>query len=119
MSKTSSNGPFEMITLATILTFIGFFCFYNTSKRQQLSQSLGFERWLQQNSLRSKYLGGGLFILALLLCYVEAGFGAGVFSFFILLMTAGSLVVLLSPLRFVHYKILILIFVMCLIFELI
>ncbi|WP_186755033.1 DUF3325 family protein [Echinicola salinicaeni] len=108
-----------MITLAALLAFTGFFCFYNTSKRQKLSQSLGIEVWLQQNPNRAKYLGGAQFLIALLLCLAAAGFGAGIFSFFILLMTAGSLVVVLAPIRFLNYKILTLIFVLSLIFELI
>ncbi|WP_200979009.1 DUF3325 family protein [Echinicola sp. 20G] len=108
-----------MITLAALLTLAGFFCFYNTSKRQKLSQSLGVEVWLQQNPQKTKWLGGGLLLLALLFCYVEAGFGAGFFYFFILLMAAGSLVVILAPLKFVNYKTLTLAFVISFIFELI
>ncbi|MBD8490702.1 hypothetical protein IFO69_18260 [Echinicola sp. CAU 1574] len=108
-----------MITLAALLTFLGFFCFYNTSKRLKLSQSLGLEVWLQQNANKAKWIGGILLIVALLICLVAAGFAAGIFSFFILLMTAGSLIVILSPLKFINYKVLSVVFVLSLIFELI
>ncbi|UGU15550.1 hypothetical protein LS482_17945 [Sinomicrobium kalidii] len=106
-----------MTTLITVITFLGFYALYHTSKRALLFRSFKVEQWMQANRKRAGAGGLSLLAAALVLSVVHYGFGAGIFAFFVILMTLGSLVVILAPLRFVGYRALLLIVALAITFE--
>ncbi|WP_257669906.1 hypothetical protein [Parapedobacter tibetensis] len=108
-----------MITTITILIFLGFFLLYHTSQKAVLSSSLKIAAWIHTYPKSGKRMGLSLLAAAILLCLVYLGIGAGLFSFFVILMTMGSLIVILTPLRLINWKVLIFIFLLSLIIELI
>jgi len=94
----------NMITLGALLAFLGFFAGYNTSRKAILVGNSSVEVWFRNNSLNARIAGLLLLIAALLVLTVNKGIGAGTFVFFVMLMTFGSLIVLLSPLKIVTIK---------------
>lgn len=106
-----------MTTLVTAIVFLGFYALYHTSKRAWLNRSLKVEAWMQANRKQSRWAGLMLLLAAIVLSVLHYGFGAGIFAFFVILMTVGSLIVILAPLRFVGYGALALVFVLALTFE--
>jgi hypothetical protein len=70
---------------------------YSTSKRAELRKD-SLSVWLQGHTLFSTI--GGLLLLAasFVLLVIALGFAVGIFAAFILLMTTGSLIILLVPL---------------------
>ncbi|MFB9051611.1 hypothetical protein ACFFVB_00840 [Formosa undariae] len=98
-----------MITLASSFALLGFYMLYSTSKRAPLTLELGFQKKINENIKISKYSAGFLLLLSLILCVIDLGTGAGVFSFLVVLMTVGSLIVLVAPLRFIKLSTLIII----------
>ncbi|MGS2741186.1 hypothetical protein [Sinomicrobium sp. M5D2P17] len=106
-----------MTSLVVAITFLGFYALYNTSKRAMLSRSLKIEKWMQVHGRESKAVGLSLLFIALVLSVFHYGIGAGIFAFFVILMTLGSLIVIVTPLRFMRYQALILILVLSITFE--
>lgn len=92
-----------MITLLFFLMLSGFFLFYNTSKRAVLNRSFLLENLAQDNPVISRAAGAFLLLAALAGSMLYWGFSAGIFAFLIVLMTVGSLVILLAPLRYLSY----------------
>ncbi len=106
-----------MATGISLLTFIAFYLLYSTSKKMSAVGNLGFEQSIGAHRKTSKYISLALMILALgLSCFVW-GLGSGTFTFFILLMTIASLVILLAPLRLLNYRFLGIFFLCSIIFE--
>lgn len=89
-----------MLTLTVLLALIGFYMLYSTSKRAKLVLQYNFQKWITKNQKNGKIIGLSLLVISLLTSIFSLGFGAGFFSFLVILMTIGSLVVLISPLRF-------------------
>lgn len=108
-----------MVTLIVVLLLSGFYLFYNTSQKVQLSRTLFIEKWAQDNSIAARYFALLLFIIGLVISIFSFGIGSGVFLFFVILMTVASLVVLLAPLKYLSYKSLSLLFVFSFAIELI
>ncbi|SEM15957.1 hypothetical protein [Olivibacter domesticus] len=108
-----------MLTTITSLTFLGFFLLYNTSQKALLSSTIRFILWIKANPHFGKFIGLLLLLAALTGCILHFGLGAGIFSFFVILMTLASATVLLAPLRFVNDKTFLFIFSLSLIAELI
>ncbi|MDC6366715.1 MULTISPECIES: hypothetical protein [Flavobacteriaceae] len=106
-----------MITGIAFLIFISFYLLYATSQKMAFVGVLGFEKWVNNHIKPSKYIGLALMVLALILSCWLWGLGAGTLTFFILLMTFSSLIVLLAPLRVLGYKTLSLAFFFVLICE--
>ncbi len=79
--------------------------------------NLGFEQSINHHKKSSTYVGLALMFLSLGLSCFYWGIGAGTFTFFIILMTVASLVILLAPLRLLNYTFLILTFGCSFIFE--
>ena len=86
-----------MIVLLFLLVFLGFYASYSSSKRAKLNHTI-IDRWLQDHTKISQPFGVLLLIAAFVLSAKLYGIGAGIFVAFILLMTIGSLIVVLSPL---------------------
>lgn len=93
-----------MITLSVFLVFIGFFVLYMGSRRVELSSDWPLVRWVRRQNINTNGAGIALFLMALLLSVQIWGLGAGVLFFFVQLMTLGSLIVLLTPLKVLNDK---------------
>lgn len=88
-----------MITIASLIVFLAFYTLYYTSKRAVLSYDLGFEKWMQKNPKQTKFTGLVLLLTAYGFWLFTQSLGCGTLLFFIQLMTIGSLIVLLTPLK--------------------
>jgi len=106
-----------MITIAIALLFLAFYTLYYTSKRVSLSYDNYFEKWMKKNPDPLKIAGIALFVLSYFLWIFATAFGAGTLLFFIALMTIGSLIVILKPLKIINSKSLLLLFVVMGFFE--
>ncbi|KDN56658.1 hypothetical protein [Flavobacterium seoulense] len=96
-----------MITLVSLIVFLAFFVLYNTSKKATLATNFQAERWIQQNPKPSRFIGLGLLLIAYILLLSIKAAGVSSFLFLIQIMTIGSLVVILAPLKIINYKLII------------
>lgn len=101
-----------MITIASLLVFISFYMFYYTSKRAVLSYDYGIEKWMNNNPKETKISGLVLLLCSYSLWLISKSLGSGTLFFFIQLMTIGSLIVILSPLKVLNSKIVAILFVL-------
>ncbi|MDN3663863.1 hypothetical protein ACFFU1_14835 [Algibacter miyuki] len=106
-----------MITLISTFAVLGFYMLYSTSKRAELTFKYKFQHSINQNEKTAKYLALIFFTSSLFLSIITLGISSGIFSFLIVLMTVGSLVVLLAPLHFFNLPILIFIMMFCFVTE--
>lgn len=106
-----------MITIATGILFFAFYTLYYTSKRAALLYDFGFEKWMSNNQNPTKIIGITLLVIAYSLYIQTIGLGSGTLFFFITLITIGSLIVILKPLKIINYKSLLLLFVVIDFFE--
>jgi len=106
-----------MVTIISLLTFFAFYLLYGTSKQTVSAGNLGFEKWTGAHKKASQYFSLALLILSLGLSCFYWGIGSGTFTFFILLMTIASLVILLAPLRLLNYRLLGILFLCAILFE--
>tara|TARA_R110002124_G_scaffold287335_2_gene473203 strand:- start:14148 stop:14474 length:327 start_codon:yes stop_codon:yes gene_type:complete len=87
-----------MITLSTLFTLAGFECFYQTSGKAVILRPAALEAWFISNVKLAKTLGPIFLVIGLICSILALGIGSGSFAFLCILMTIGSLVVLISPL---------------------
>ncbi|QDH80646.1 hypothetical protein FKX85_17000 [Echinicola soli] len=106
-----------MITITVLIALAGFICFYITSKRAVLDRELSIVKWGQHKPHIAKRVGGVLLVFGGLLSVIVLGIGAGIFAYAVVLMTVGSLVVLLNPLRILHPSMMVLLFSVSLLLE--
>lgn len=106
-----------MITLASLIVFLAFYSLYYTSKRATLSYDLGFEKWMQKNPKQTKVTGLILLMLAYFLWLYTQSICCGTLMFFIQLMTIGSLIIILTPLKKINGKAVFLLFLIVALFE--
>jgi len=106
-----------MITIATLIVFLAFYTLYYTSKRAVLSYDLGFEKWMQKNPKQTKITGLILLLLAYSLWLFTQSLCCGTLMFFIQLMTIGSLIIILMPLKKVSSKVILLLFIVAALLE--
>ena len=99
-----------MITIAVCILFLAFYTLYYTSKRVRLSYNIGFEKWMQKNPSFTKTIGITLLATAYVLWISATAFGVGSLSFVIALMTIGSLIVILKPLKIIPVQTIIALF---------
>lgn len=99
-----------MITIAFCFLFLAFYVLYYTSKRAVLTYRFNFEIWISKNPKYGKTLGTLLLILAYLLSIFSTALGVGTLFFFITLMTIGSLIIILKPLKIIPVKIILFLF---------
>lgn len=107
-----------MITIASLIVFLAFYTLYYTSKRAVLSYDLGFEKWMQKNPKHTKIIGLGLLLSAYLMWLFTQSLGCGTLMFFVQLMTVGSLIIILTPLKKVNSKALLAILILVALLEL-
>jgi hypothetical protein len=106
-----------MITIASLIVFLAFYTLYYTSKRALLSYDLGFEKWMQKNPKQTKITGLVLLFLGYSFWLYSQSLGCGTLMFFIQLMTVGSLIVLLTPLKKVNCSSLLILFIIIALLE--
>tara|TARA_R110002167_G_scaffold360062_2_gene577428 strand:- start:1854 stop:2186 length:333 start_codon:yes stop_codon:yes gene_type:complete len=102
-----------MTTITISLALLGFYILYSTSKRAELTLTYKLQQWARQNHQKGKYLGLGLLFMSLMFSIATLGISSGVFSFLVILMTVGSLIVLIAPLRFFNLSALLIIGLLC------
>ena len=93
-----------MITIILILSFTGVYLGYATTKRQKVPVHLYIENWCQQKSKAANSLGYVLLLFACSLTIYQFGWGSGIFTFLVTLMTIASLIIVLQPLHLITYK---------------
>lgn len=106
-----------MVTFISLLTFMAFYLLYGTSKKMASAGELGIGKWTGEHKKIAQAASLALMILSLGLSYFLWGLGSGTFTFFILLMTVASLVILLAPLRLLNYPFLGVLFIGSILFE--
>lgn len=107
-----------MLSMVIFLVFTGFYCLYASSNRTEFQGLLRFERPLKQQKAAARAFGSALLLISLALTISSEGVGAGIFSFMVLLMTLGSLIILLAPLQWLSYRTLLPAFSLIVLFEL-
>lgn len=100
-----------MISLISLSIFLAFYLLYNTSKKAALSNDLRIQKWIQQNQQLSKIVSASVFIITYTTFITIKSIGAASLIYCIQIMTIGSLVVILTPLKLLNYKAILLIFV--------
>ncbi|MFB9058024.1 hypothetical protein ACFFU9_14860 [Mariniflexile ostreae] len=88
-----------MISITFLILFMAFYVAYCSSKKTVTYSHFGFETWTDKHPEKGKKLALSLFLITIVLSYITFGFGAGLLVFFIYLMTLGSLIVILNPLK--------------------
>ncbi len=106
-----------MASIILFLVFIAFYVLCNTSKKAVLNSHFGFEGWLAKQHRTSRLLGLFILVMSCLLSTICFGIGTGVLYFFIVLMTLGSLIVLLNPIKLLKPAAILAVFVISLCFE--
>jgi hypothetical protein len=106
-----------MITIASLIVFLAFYTLYYTSKRATLSYDLGFEKWMKKNPKETKITGLGLLLAAYSVWLYTQSLGCGTLMFFIQLMTIGSLIIILAPLKKVNSKVIASLFIIAAVLE--
>lgn len=94
-----------MATLLSFLIAFGFYSFYLTSNRVDYIPPALFVRGTCLVPRFGTILGWGAFLLGIFLSSHVFGVGSGVLFFFIVLMTSGSLIVILAPLGFLTMRV--------------
>ena len=92
-----------MTSTLIILCFLAFYILYLTSKRVVMDSQLPIEQWVSKHDYLAKATGLILLFCTLALSMTGFGVGSGIFLFFILLMTIGSFVIILAPLKIINY----------------
>lgn len=106
-----------MITIASLIVFLAFYTLYYTSKRATLSYDLGFEKWMKNNPKPTKITGLILLLLAYSMWLFTKSLCCGTLMFFIQLMTIGSLIIILAPLKKISRFAIVAIFILVAILE--
>lgn len=88
-----------MITGIITTCLTGFLFFYYTSRRAIIEYRSATIEWIGAHAVESKIAAGGFFTISIVLAVLHWGFLGGIFSFVVILMTVGSLVLLLHPLK--------------------
>ncbi len=89
----------------------------NTSGRVSRPDKSLLTEYLRAYPSGSKIIASGIFLLASVLCAVLLGTGSGLFASVVILMAVGSVTVLLFPFRYFGRNAVIVIYGICLLFE--
>jgi hypothetical protein len=107
-----------MYTNIIFLVFIAFLFFYNTSKKNNWSDKPEWARHLANRKSQSVFLAAMILTLACGLLIYLNGTVAGIFSFIVIIMAMGSLIVLLFPFRYLSFRHVTLVYFVLIVFEL-
>lgn len=107
-----------MVTISAALALSGFFSFYCTSRKVKVPKHTRLASWLHEGDpMAGQAIGLALVLTSLVVLILEKGIGIGSLTFMIILMTAGSAMVLFHPLRIFRFSVVALLFGIALITE--
>lgn len=107
-----------MITGCILLIFLGSFCLYNSSSGANSATYNILENWLQSHLKLSKVLGVLLMALGLVMAIPVFGITSGILFWLFTVCIILSLVIVIAPLKNVSYRIVALLILLFLSFEL-
>lgn len=93
-----------MHTLIILLSCLGFFMLYHTSKRAKLSTAGKLEQWLQRYPQNAKRTGVLLVLVSMIAFVYLDGLGVGLFAGVLLLMASAAYTVAIAPLYYLRFK---------------
>lgn len=93
-----------MFSTICLLFLSGFICWMNTSKRIAWPDKNQVMVKMAIKPSYSRYAAGAMFLLATILCVIALGWGSGLFTATVVLMTAGSVSVLFFPFNYFGSK---------------
>lgn len=106
-----------MYSLLFLVLFAGCYLLYITSKKAKLGKvPPGFLR-LARSAKNAKATAVVLFMFSWIVIIIDQGFGSGTFAFGGYIMTMLCVVVLLNPLKYIHWKHLLGLFVLSILIE--
>src|SRR5690606_1870228 len=91
-----------MITTMLFFCLSGFVFFYFTSRRAVKAYQAPLTEWIGKHPATSRQVAFGFFTGSIVLAVLKWGLLGGFFSFLVIVMTIGSLVFLLQPLKLIH-----------------
>lgn len=106
-----------MYSVLLLLSFAAFYCFYLSSQKIKVTIELPVSVYLRQHPYTSRTLGYFLLFVSWVTFANLQGLGSGTFAAVVYFMAFGSLVVLLTPYRYLNWKQIILIVLVCSLFE--
>lgn len=106
-----------MYTTIVLLVFIAFLFLYNLSKKNDWSDKPVWASYFEKKRVLSTVLSAILTLAAFILLVLDNGMVSGTFSFIIILMAMGCLIVLLFPFRYVSVKQMAALFLLFIVFE--
>ncbi|MGJ8734060.1 MAG: hypothetical protein ACSHW4_12970 [Cellulophaga sp.] len=105
------------MTILILVTTLACLLHYSTSKRAVITKQFKLLFWLHNKPKSVKIAAIVLFLYSLFLAVYAFGLGAGLIIFTIILILSWSLIVLLTPLKIVNYKLLTLLFLVAFLLE--
>ncbi|RYG04264.1 MAG: hypothetical protein EOO02_06520 [Chitinophagaceae bacterium] len=106
-----------MYTSIVFTALIGFYFLYNTSAKLKPLKNTYLTDWIRAHLSISKAIGIGLLLFPVIILAIKDGIGSGLFTSALLMMTASSLIITLSPLRYIKQWYVIALFTGCLLLE--
>lgn len=106
-----------MITFISLIVFSAFYTLYHTSAKVHLSNHFQLERWIHENINPARLIGISLLCIAYLTLFMIKDAVATTLLFLIQVMTIGGLVVILTPLKIITYRFLLITIVVAFFFE--
>lgn len=106
-----------MYAIIVLFIFIAFFLLYNTSKKGKWGDKPVWAIYFEKQKRLSVAISAILMLLACIMLVYDNGIVSGIFSFMVIVMTMGSLIVLLFPFRYLSLRQTVLLFLLCLVFE--
>jgi len=100
-----------MYSTIILLLFIAFLFFYNTSKKSRWPDKPAWATYFEKRKQLSLLISSILMMLSCLTLVYQDGTVAGVFSFIVVLMAMGCLIVLLFPFRYLSIPKILLLYV--------
>lgn len=105
------------MTVLILVTTLACFLHYSTSKRAAITKETKLLFWLNKKNKFTKIAALVIFILSLLLAVYTFGLGAGVLTLLTLIILIWSLIVLITPLKIIGYKLMLVVFLLALFLE--
>jgi len=89
-----------MYTTIVLLIFVAFLFLYNTSQKSKWADKPLWVVNLEKRKMISGMISGLLLLAACILLVYDNGMVSGIFSFVVVVMAMGNLIVLLFPFRY-------------------
>lgn len=106
-----------MYTTIIFLIFIAFLFLYNTSKKSKWADKPVWASYFEQRRMLSAIISAFLMLFAGVMLVYDNGMASGIFSFMVIMMTMGCLIVLLFPFRYLSIRQVVFLFLFFVVFE--